>query len=73
MDVNWGYLSTMRAIDGEFLFKRLFKVAKLILVLPHSNAGEERVFSMVFSMKQKYNVLKLKQFKTSYVNILRQI
>ena len=37
----------MRAIDREFLFKRLFKVAKLILVLPHSNTGEESVFSMV--------------------------
>ena len=54
MDVIWGYLSTMKAADGEFLFKRLFKVAKLILVLPHSNAGEERVFSMVRKNKTPF-------------------
>ena len=47
MDTIWGYLSTMKLADGQFQFKKLFKVAKLILVLPHSNAGEERVFSMV--------------------------
>ena len=54
MDVIWGYLSTMKAADGEFLFKRLFKVAKLILVLPHSNAGKERVFSMVRKNKTPF-------------------
>lgn len=53
MDVIWGYLSTMKAGDGQFQFKKLFKVAKIILVLPHSNAGEERVFSMVRKNKTK--------------------
>ena len=47
MDVIWGYLSTMKSAEGQLMFKRLFKAAKLILVLPHSNAEEERVFSMV--------------------------
>lgn len=54
MDVIWGYLSTMKAGDGQFQFKKLFKVAKLILVLPHSNAGAERVFSMVRKNKTPF-------------------
>ena len=54
MDVIWGYLSTMKAADGQFLFKRLFKVAKLILALPHSKAGEERVFSMLCKNKTPF-------------------
>ncbi len=54
MDVVWGYLSTMRFADGQLMFKKLFKVAKLVLVLPHSNAGEERVFSMVRKNKTSF-------------------
>lgn len=47
MDVIWHYLSNMRSGDGRDRFRRLSCVAKLVLVIPHSNAGEERVFSMV--------------------------
>ena len=44
----------MKTGDGQFQFKKLFKVAKRILVLPHSNAGEERVFSVVRKNKTPF-------------------
>lgn len=47
MDVIWHYLSTLKSGDGRFRFKRLSEVAMLVLTIPHSNADEERVFSMV--------------------------
>ena len=55
MDVIWAFLSTMKTGDGcsnKFLF--LSKIAKLVLTLPHSNAGEERVFSLVRLNKTPY-------------------
>ena len=39
MDVLWGYLGT--------IFPQLSQIALFVLVMPHSNAAEERVFSMV--------------------------
>jgi len=41
-------------MDGKFLFKKLAKIALLVLTLPHSNAQEERVFSMVTKNKIKF-------------------
>ena len=55
MDVVWAFLSSATTGDGcKLKFARLSKVARLILVLPHSNAGEERVFSMVRLNKTPY-------------------
>ena len=31
----------------QFRFHHLFKVAKIVLITPHSNAGIERVYSLV--------------------------
>ena len=45
-DVLWNYLSTLQSTDGRQMLKRLSNIAKLILVIPHSNAEEERIFSM---------------------------
>ena len=45
--------STLRAPDHTFRFSQLCKVAKLVLVIPHSNA-EERVFSMVRKNKMVF-------------------
>ena len=45
MDVLWHY--TLKSGDGRQRFKRLSKIAMLVLTIPHSNADEERVFSMV--------------------------
>ena len=46
-DLMWHYLSTLKDCIGCPRFPRLTKVAKLILVIPHSNAEEEGVFSLV--------------------------
>ena len=42
----WAYISSMKLADHSLKFRRLCKVAKTVLILPHSNAGEERVFSI---------------------------
>uniref|UniRef100_H3B1S8 HAT C-terminal dimerisation domain-containing protein n=1 Tax=Latimeria chalumnae TaxID=7897 RepID=H3B1S8_LATCH len=52
MDVIWGHLSSLKIAGGSLTFGRISKVAKTVLVLPHSNA-EERVFSMVQKKKKK--------------------
>ena len=54
MDVLWGHISKIKTCFGHLQFNLLFKVAKLVLVLPHSNAGEERVFSMVRNNKTTF-------------------
>ncbi len=54
MDVVWNYIGTLKAPDGRLRFNRLSKVAKLVLVIPHSNAEEERVFSMVRKSKTAF-------------------
>ena len=54
IDSIWAYLSTMRNPDGMQRFPMLAKVAHLVLVLPHSNAAEERVFSMVTKNKTAF-------------------
>ena len=38
MDILWHFLSTLKMPDGFHCFGRLAKVAKLVLVIPHSNA-----------------------------------
>lgn len=55
MDVIWAFLSLMKTPDGcKLRFPNLSKVARLILVLPHSNAGEEQVFSLIRLNKTPY-------------------
>ena len=54
MDILWQYLSTLKSGDGRDQFGRLSRIAKLILVIPHSNASEERVFSMVKKNKTPF-------------------
>ena len=51
----------------ELKFHRLIQVAKVVLVIPHSNAAKERVFSMVrknktpfrssLSLNHKWNIV----------------
>ena len=54
MDVIWSFLRTLKNIDGKLIFERLSKVALLVLTLPHSNASEERVFSLINKNKTKF-------------------
>ena len=54
MDVLWHHIGTLKAPDSSLRFSRLSAVAKLVLVIPHSNAEEERVFSMVRKNKTAF-------------------
>ena len=54
MDVIWNHLKTVRNTDGGFVFEKLAQVAILVLTLPHSNAEEERVFSLITKNKTKF-------------------
>lgn len=54
MDIIWGYLSSVRLAGGSPKFGALREVAKLVLVIPHSNAGEEMVFSMIRKNKTDF-------------------
>ena len=42
----WFVISKIK-LGGNLLFKKLSEMALLVLVIPHSNVGEERVFSQV--------------------------
>ena len=54
MDVIWAYLKTVKHADNSLVFKKLADVDLLVLTLPHSNAEEERVFSLVTKNKTKF-------------------
>ena len=54
MDVLWHHLSSVRVADNSFHFPQLSKVVKLVLTIPHSNAQEERLFSMVGKNKTMF-------------------
>ena len=54
IDVIWQHLSERKGCDGTHTFLRLSRVAKLALIIPHSNAGEERVFSIIRKNKTAY-------------------
>ena len=47
MDVIWSFLGKMKRADGLCRFAKLAGVVQLVLTLPHSNAQEERVFSII--------------------------
>ena len=48
MDVIWHQLQELTSPAGDnFRFRLLFRVALLVLITPHSNAGIERVYSLV--------------------------
>ena len=55
MDVLWNFLRMKRnPTNGILMFQKLSSVALLVLTLPHSNAEEERVFSMINKNKTKF-------------------
>ena len=44
----WGYLRNVRKPGSSaHKFDLLFKVAEVVMTIPHSNAGEERIFSYI--------------------------
>ena len=53
-DLLWHRLEHLRDVNGKLKFGLLANVAKLVLILPHSNADEEQVFSMVRKNKTAF-------------------
>ena len=51
VDILWDYISRIKDCIGKHRFDILFKIVKLALTLLHSNASEERVFSIVHKNK----------------------
>ena len=51
IDTLWYHIQQLRSLAGNNQrFELLFKVAKLILITPHSNAGIERVILLIISL-----------------------
>ena len=51
VDVIWNFIHCMKRPDGQSQFPRLSSIALLLLTIPHSNATEERVFSLITKNK----------------------
>ena len=52
LDWLWSFIGQMNDhAQNALLFPRLWKVVRLILTIPHSNAEKERVFSIVMKNK----------------------
>ena len=48
MDIIWYHLRQLKSpVASNLRFRLLFEVARLVLLLPNSNAGIERFFSLV--------------------------
>uniref|UniRef100_H3AUL5 HAT C-terminal dimerisation domain-containing protein n=1 Tax=Latimeria chalumnae TaxID=7897 RepID=H3AUL5_LATCH len=47
LDSLWDISGQMKATNDILCFPLLFEVAKFVLLLPHSNASEERIFSII--------------------------
>ncbi len=50
----WADLSAEADCNGKLKFEKLCKVVQLVMTLPHSNASEERVFSLIRKNKTEY-------------------
>ena len=52
IDILWAYLRGLKQPGTNILeFDLLFKVAEAVMTIPHSNAGEERMFSLISKNK----------------------
>ena len=55
MDSLWSFIGEMEDhAEKALFFPRLWKVVRLILTIPHSNAEEERVFSITRKNKTSF-------------------
>ena len=54
MDIIWHHLSSMKAPDHTYRFNRLGQIAKLVIIILHSNAQEEWVFLMIRKNKTAF-------------------
>lgn len=49
----WNMIAGIKDYNDELIFKNIFKLAEIVLSLPHSNAECERIFSIVTDAKTK--------------------
>lgn len=54
VDMLWSSIGDLKTESGSLRFGLLFEVVKLLLVLPHSNAEEERIFTHIAKNKTKF-------------------
>ena len=54
VDAIWSHIKSMMLADLNPRFPNLCQVAELVIVIPHSNGSEERVFSLVTKNKTQY-------------------
>lgn len=55
MDIPWAFLGNVKdAVTSQPSLLLLANAAKLVLTLPHSNANEERVFSLIRQNKTDF-------------------
>ena len=54
IDAIWSHTKSMKLADLNPRFPNLCQVAELVIVIPHSNGSEERVFSLVTKNKTQY-------------------
>lgn len=54
IDLAWHKISQMKGTNGELKYDVLSKFIKMILVIPHSNAEDERIFSIVRKNLNEY-------------------
>lgn len=57
IDVQWGEVGKLRGADGVLKFPRLASVIQSILLIPHSNAECERIFSLVKKNRTEFRSL----------------
>ena len=52
MDKIWGHIADMKLLGIDTArFARLAQIAKLVLTIPHSNAGEKHVFLVIHKIR----------------------
>ena len=57
MDVLWTYLPSVKSADGcFFMFRRICRIAFLVMTIPHSNAAEERIFNLIRANKAQLRI-----------------
>ena len=47
VDAFWSAMASLKTVAGHYKYSTISKLMKTYLLLPHSNADSERVFSMV--------------------------
>ena len=54
MDVIWHHLFQMKSsVHNNYRFRLLFKMARLAMVVSHSNGGIERVYALINKNKNE--------------------